>query len=53
MLKKLVKALVPKVLTKGIVGVDVEDINEAPCAKVLVEASCCIHRSDEDMYYWC
>ena len=36
MLKKLAKALVPKVLTKGIVGVDAEDVSEAaPRAKVL------------------
>jgi hypothetical protein len=46
MLKMLVKALVPKVLTKGVVGVDdaKDIIREAPRAKVLVEASCCSHR---------
>ena len=36
MLKKLVKALVPKVLTKGVVGVDAKDISEGPRAGVVV-----------------
>ena len=40
MLKKLVKALMSKVLTKGIVVVDTKDISEDPRAKVLAEASC-------------
>jgi hypothetical protein len=44
MLKKLAKALVPKVLMKGIVGVDAEDINEALRVKVLTKASCCSHQ---------
>ena len=44
MLKKLAKALVLKVLTKGNVGVDVGDISEAPHAEVLAEASSCTHR---------
>ena len=34
----------PKVLTKGVVGVDTEDISEALSAEALTEASCCSHR---------
>ena len=44
MLKKLVKALVPKVLTKDVVGVDAKDISKAPRAEVLAEASCFSHQ---------
>ena len=44
MLKKLVKDLVLKVLTKGIVVVDTKDISEAPRAKVLAEASYFSHQ---------
>lgn len=44
MLKKLAKALVTKVMTKGIVGVDVEDISEAPRAEVLAVENCRSHQ---------
>ena len=44
MLKKLVKALVSKVLTKGIVVVDTKDISEAPHAEVLAKVSYFSHQ---------
>jgi len=37
----LVKALPAKSVDEGNVGVDPEDVREAPRANVLAEASCC------------
>ena len=42
MLKKLEEALVVKVLMKGIVGVDVEDIGEAPHVKNTLKRLTCL-----------
>ena len=33
-----------KGVDEGDVGIDVEDVNEAPRTEVLVKASCCSHR---------